>query len=312
MSDNSNGRWLSDFQLGSIFGSILIGVAFAAALSVAPIRPGSGQQQNYIKESAAVAGGREEEEETLWQWAMKDSTSAFTLGLVMIAAVQAVMFFVQLKYMNKGLVEAADAADAAKNAANAAVQSNNISRELFVAENRPWISVDVSPMQNGTLVIDPFGSISLEILLTYCNHGKSPAINSLIGSVTIISEEDEILSTQDKILQSIRRAKSYGKNDGIVIFPNEIFPSSARAAGSVKPGSFATKLKPSTDTPSNLFIVGACDYAFPSGNSGITRFSFAIGVVRGEANPYFLRPIGPTTPTSKIKLGRSNVGNSAA
>ena len=213
--------------------------------------------------------------------------------------------------MNKGLNDAAVAADAAKDAANAAVQSNNISRELFAAENRPWISIDVSPREAGTLIIDAQGGISLEILLTYRNQGKSPAINSLIGAVTIISDKDDIMSTQDKILQSIKRAKDYGQNDGIVIFPNEIFPSRALATGSVMPGSFAAKLYPSTNTPSNLFIVGACDYAFPSGNSGITRFSFALGILRGEGVSYGLQFIGPTTPSSEIKLGRSNVGNSA-
>jgi hypothetical protein len=46
-----------------------------------------------------------------------------------------------------GVASSAVAADAAKDAANEVVESSNIRRELFVTENRPWVSTDISPRE---------------------------------------------------------------------------------------------------------------------------------------------------------------------
>ena len=63
----------------------------------------------------------------------------------------------------------------AKTAADAAIESNRLSRELFVSSERPWVLVDHVQVKSA-LVFDEIGA-HLDFDLTLKNNGKSPARN---------------------------------------------------------------------------------------------------------------------------------------
>jgi hypothetical protein len=62
-------------------------------------------------------------------WLTKDAAGFFTFGLVAVGIGQAVLFFIQLSYMRKGMDDAAIAASAAKEAADTAKIQAVIARE---------------------------------------------------------------------------------------------------------------------------------------------------------------------------------------
>jgi hypothetical protein len=119
---------LTGYQEGSIFGAVMVFVAFAATLSVTPVQPLPPQNEPHTQSAESISANHRPSES--WrQWATTDPVAAFTLGLMLIAGVQAIMFFVQLRYMNEGLRDASVATRAAQLSADAAA-----------AGNRPWES----------------------------------------------------------------------------------------------------------------------------------------------------------------------------
>ena len=81
-------------------------------------------------------------EEPFWRKVEADPISAFTLGLLAVAAIQAGLFVWQLYYMRKGVGDAAVSATAARDAALAGVKSNEISRETFESSERAFVFID--------------------------------------------------------------------------------------------------------------------------------------------------------------------------
>ncbi len=73
------------------------------------------------------------------------------------------------------LVAAAAAAIYAKYAAGESKRSADIAQQAFVASERAWISVDVTP--EGPLKYEPHNGFSLEIGVHIRNLGKTPALN---------------------------------------------------------------------------------------------------------------------------------------
>jgi hypothetical protein len=131
-------RLFTGYQRGSIFGAIIVFVAFAAALSTVPRAV-----DNPLAEKRYTATENphpsHHEEETWWQWATTDPIAAFTLLLAVVAVGQALLFVWQLVYMRRGIDEAGIAANAAKDAAKAAVELNEISSREFNATHRPHL-----------------------------------------------------------------------------------------------------------------------------------------------------------------------------
>jgi hypothetical protein len=56
-------------------------------------------------------------EVTGFSWLMKDAAGFFTFGLVLVTAIQATMFYIQLRYMRRGMRDATEAAQAARDTA---------------------------------------------------------------------------------------------------------------------------------------------------------------------------------------------------
>ncbi len=131
-------RWLTEYQRGSIFGAILIGVAFAAALSTTP-RSVDQTQTTQSSEKPNSSDGSHNPEETWWQWATTDPVSAFTMALVLVAAVQAGLFVWQLGYMRISLRDAKVASESARDSAKALQAGATISKLSLISGERAYV-----------------------------------------------------------------------------------------------------------------------------------------------------------------------------
>lgn len=130
--------WLNGYQQGSIFGAVMVFVAFAAALSTVPRAIDSPpSEKRYVV--AKDARANQMEEETWWRWATADPVAAFTLLLALVALGQAGLFVWQLRYMLRGIVDAGVAAKAATKAANAAVEQVAITRNGTATTERAYV-----------------------------------------------------------------------------------------------------------------------------------------------------------------------------
>lgn len=92
---------------------------------------------------------------SFFYWTTKDATAAFTFGLLIVAGVQAALFFWQLRYMRRGIESSITATKAAKDAANAAAEANAISREAFKATERAFAFLDGFDCELTTLLDNP-------------------------------------------------------------------------------------------------------------------------------------------------------------
>jgi hypothetical protein len=129
-----NGNWC-----GRIFATTVAVVlfAFAPAATAAPA-PQSTQSDDKV----ATPTIEPSKKETFWQKTELDPVSAYTLGLLVVAASQAALFLWQLRYMRKSVDDAAMSATAAREAALAGNRSNEISRATFEATERAFVFID--------------------------------------------------------------------------------------------------------------------------------------------------------------------------
>ena len=118
MPHRTSGRWLTGYQKGSIFGAVIVFIAFAAAQSTVPH-----SQTNPGDQARSTIEAKQPQQEPFWEAVSGgDAVATVTSLLAIVAAIQAVMFIWQLIYMRRGLEKAAAAADAAKAAAEALPQ----------------------------------------------------------------------------------------------------------------------------------------------------------------------------------------------
>ena len=94
-------RWLTEYQRGSIFGAVMFFVAFAAALSTIP------HSQTYpSNQTGTQIEDKQPQPETFWESVSGgDALATITSLLVIVGAIQAVLFLGQLKFIREGLVE---------------------------------------------------------------------------------------------------------------------------------------------------------------------------------------------------------------
>jgi hypothetical protein len=59
-------------------------------------------------------------------------------------------------------------------AANAAKESAKTAHEAFIADHRPWVSID--PLVGSDLTYDDAGNARITIRFVLTNHGDSPAV----------------------------------------------------------------------------------------------------------------------------------------
>lgn len=223
MPHGPTGRWLTSYQKGSIFGAVIVFVAFAAAFSVIPIQPEPPQNEPHTKSTESVSADHRPSE--FWrQFIPQDAVGAFTLGLMLVAGAQAIMFLVQLRYMNEGLRDAGVATKAAQ-----------LSAEAAAAGNRPWLRVTAE--LDGQLVFDQEG-VSLKTKVFVENVGRSPAVRVTVSTAigvtnnfdghkidgaqwavnkAQISHSERITYGTGRTVEELKRLSTIGD----VIFPDE-------------------------------------------------------------------------------------------
>lgn len=102
-------------------------------------------------------------------WLTKDAAGFFTFWLVVVGFGQAILFFIQLRYMRKGMDDATRAARAAEDAAKAGMDQAKVAERALTELERPWVFV-FGPKYATTDGEEFF------VEYTVANYGKMPAI----------------------------------------------------------------------------------------------------------------------------------------
>jgi hypothetical protein len=105
-----------------------------------------------------------------WHWVTHDAAGFFTLLLVCVSSLQAMLFLWQLTLINKSLAHAKKAADAAKDSAE-------IARDTLTKVRRPYLFVfGTKYLERG---VDPTVSF---VTYSVANYGETPAIVESVGA----------------------------------------------------------------------------------------------------------------------------------
>jgi hypothetical protein len=132
-------------------------------------------------------------------WLTKDAAGFFTFALVIVGALQAALFFFQLKLIRESLSPAKEAADAAKLNAQAVVDAERA--YLFVT-----VEADVVPVMGKALAfafasdVDNRSTFGFEISYVFQNHGRTPAIIREISHGACIAPEFPIERTYSHVI----------------------------------------------------------------------------------------------------------------
>ena len=153
---------LTEYQKGSIFGAVILAVAFAAAFSDVPSHPSS------IPPPEQPPIGRHQDE-SLWSTFSHDPVAIFTCLLATIGIAQAYLFWWQLRLIRESLADAKDSATAAKHTAKATGDAVTLSKEIAVRELRAYVLVD-EPRLDANPETDWF-----DAHIAFKNYGKTPA-----------------------------------------------------------------------------------------------------------------------------------------
>jgi hypothetical protein len=176
-----------------------------------------------------------------------------------ITAIGAALSLIGLFFIGYNLVltrRAADdahiAATAATDQAKAAVEANKINREVYVADQRPW--VDATIPANGTIEVTINNGMILSAMTTdLLNTGKSPAIRATTFS-RIARNDNADLAIQ--FSYSCRMADEAAENGSAVytIFPNGVRPATVSASRDLIEAGAGV-------LPRAFFLVGCVSYA---------------------------------------------------
>jgi hypothetical protein len=129
--------------------------------------------------------------------ATRDGNTRIAIWINLILVTITALQFFALMYSN---AISAKAANAAIDAANSAIKSNELSRQTLIADQRPWVTVNVEPA--GPLIWMN-GGFQVSYLFTIKNIGKSPALNvTNLAAVNLDRTSD--LSKEQAILSKIQ------------------------------------------------------------------------------------------------------------
>jgi hypothetical protein len=193
---------------------------------------------------------------------------------------------------------------------DASKKQTKLTKRLFAAEQRPWVSVELTPDPNGRLTVTA-GHVRVDIKISYRNHGLTPALKVILGNVTVLHDETEIERTQER-KRTTNLALLKDGTIGIALFPGPPIEFDSFAEGAVPPDAFHTTIFISDSTPDALFLVGCLTYESPSGRAGVTSFCFQVG----ERNSSGLftgmkHRVGASIACSRLEFSKNNVGNNA-
>jgi hypothetical protein len=112
-------------------------------------------------------------------WLTKDAAGFFTFALVIVGALQALLFFVQLKLIRESLTDAKVAAKAAERAAKATEDAVELSRQTAERQLRAYVQI----VGKDFLVQGDAGNERFVNQLSVVNTGQTPAYQLKIDSV---------------------------------------------------------------------------------------------------------------------------------
>ena len=107
----------------------------------------------------------------------------------------------------------------AEQAAIAAENSNRLTREAFIASERPWVSVEA--VVNRDFVKKQEG-IEFGVLFTVKNHGRSPAVNvHIVYEVVTLKLFSANFEDVRKRIEQLGLTSGLGDSMGVQLFPSE-------------------------------------------------------------------------------------------
>jgi hypothetical protein len=155
-----------------VLGCFLTIAVFAIGMLFEGTKQPSSPTQSVSKQETAAEGQKTQNPDAELigsTWLTKDAAGFFTFGLVLIGLGQALLFFVQLRYMRNGMEDATRAAKAAEDAAKASTEQAKTAERALTELERPWVFLfGISRPQQ-----DDGGFF---VTYTVANYGKMPAI----------------------------------------------------------------------------------------------------------------------------------------
>ena len=148
----------------NIFVALALVVIFGLA-SVAVWRSQVQPAQTHGSAEHSNIDRNQNEKESVWAPSTYEPITTLTVALVVVTAIQAGLFFVQLRFMRDGIADA-------KDAAQAAIQGNKISRENFIAGRRAWLSIEKVALKQKTTITENTATFVMEIIIR--NVGETP------------------------------------------------------------------------------------------------------------------------------------------
>jgi hypothetical protein len=113
----------------------------------------------------------------IWHWLTHDAAGFFTAVLVVVGAVQLVLFIWQLRLIRTSLDDAKISADAAADAAKAASRQAHVAEETLAKIERPYLFVfNVSALKTDNYESAEDDYMLLRVTYSIANYGKIPAI----------------------------------------------------------------------------------------------------------------------------------------
>ncbi len=200
------------------------------------------------------AGSNQQQQQTQAKsdshWGHSDPGVTFvTAALVIVGIGQAILFFVQLRYMRDGVRDAKVAADAAEKTAHAAIEAN-----------RPWIRIR-SIRTDRISFFDWGASITTDIELE--NVGNSPAIGVQIATRMFpVYDKTNVATMRRDILNRARELPNAG---GVTVFPKDIQVHPFIASVRRKEMDEGANIDSNGVRFNVLCVTGCVDYRFPSG-----------------------------------------------
>jgi hypothetical protein len=149
-----------------VFATLTIVAAFFAS-------PISKQANEQAKSESCDPQYGEKCPKSFWEKTADDPVATFTAVLAIFTFILAGVSIVQIYYVGK-------ADKTARDAANAAINSNKLTRDLFISDKRPWLNISVYISGPVTFTDD---GISITITVVATNIGNTPAVDTFIGKI---------------------------------------------------------------------------------------------------------------------------------
>lgn len=185
-----------------------------------------------------------------------------------------------------------------KRAADAASEANKLSRDIFLASERPWVKANIRLA--GDLLFDKSGDVAIPLTFELENVGKSPAKSVWIELEAFILGIDEN-RPQERLINfaAVARNKKQG-HIGHTLFPHDPIPQGIVTS---IPKASVDKARAQGGWMSPM-IIGCVNYQFVF-EGGVHQTGFILDVtwVRPEhPGQVFAIPLAAEIPTGQARL----------